>query len=80
MAAGTPALVGDYAAAREVLGDSALLVDPYDADAIADGLRTLASDEQLRQRLVQAGRVQVSQFTWDRTARRTLEVYRDALA
>jgi glycosyltransferase involved in cell wall biosynthesis len=79
MATGTPALVGRYSAAPEVLGEAALMVDPADADAIADGLRRLADDDALRQRLAAAGRVRAAAFTWERTARATLDAYRAAL-
>ena len=79
MATGTPAVVGRYSAAPEVLGDTALMVDPTDADAIADGLRRLATDDALRGRLAAAGRVRAAGFTWERTARTTLDVYRAAL-
>jgi glycosyltransferase involved in cell wall biosynthesis len=79
MAAGAPALVGRYSAAPEVLGDAALMVDPTDADAIADGLRRLAEDDGLRRRLTAAGRLRAASFTWERTARATLDVYRAAV-
>ncbi|MFN2388395.1 MAG: glycosyltransferase family 4 protein [Actinomycetota bacterium] len=78
MAAGTPALVGDYGAAREVLGDAAALVDPLDVDALAHGLITLAGDEALRRSLATAGKARAARYTWDRTARATMEVYRAA--
>ena len=79
MAAGTPALVGDYLAAREVLGDDALRVDPLDVDAIARGLYSLASDDSLRARLRRSGRAHASSYTWDRTARATRSAYAEAL-
>lgn len=80
MAAGTPALVGDYPAAREVLGEDALLVDPLDVQAIASGLHALAVDDALRSRLARAGRARASGYTWDRTARATIQAYEEALA
>src|SRR5918992_4541993 len=45
MAAGTPAIVGRYSAAAEVLGDAAWLVDPDDADGIGEALSRLAGDD-----------------------------------
>ena len=80
MAAGTPALVGRYPAAEEVLGDSALLVDPTDVDAIVAGLLALAREAPLRRRLASAGRARAAEFSWQRTAKATLDAYRGALA
>jgi glycosyltransferase involved in cell wall biosynthesis len=80
MAAGTVALVGRYPAAPEVVGDAALLVEPTDVDAIADGLCALATDERLRRRLAIAGRARATGYTWEATARATLRAYEEACA
>ncbi|MGH2820400.1 MAG: glycosyltransferase family 4 protein, partial [Actinomycetota bacterium] len=79
MAAGTPALVGRYSAAREVLGEAAVLVDPTDPSDIAQGLARLAGDEPLRRTLTVTGRARASGFTWEATARATVGAYREAL-
>jgi len=75
MAAGTPALVGRYSAAEEVLGDDALLVDPLDVEEIAAGIGRLATDEALRSRCIIGGRARAAGFTWERCASATLEAY-----
>ena len=80
MAAGTPALVGRYPAAEEVLGDAALLVDPLDPDALAEGLVALLSDPALRARYARAGRAHSLRYTWHRTAAATLKAYEAARA
>jgi glycosyltransferase involved in cell wall biosynthesis len=58
LATGTPLVTADTAAARELLvdGESALLVQPMDAGALASALRRLAEDESLRLRLSREGR------------------------
>jgi glycosyltransferase involved in cell wall biosynthesis len=76
MAAGAPVLAGAYSAAREVLGEAAVLVDPQDVDALAGALSALAGDESLRRRLSFAGKARAAVYTWERTAERTLEAYR----
>jgi glycosyltransferase involved in cell wall biosynthesis len=80
MAAGTAALVGRYSVAPEVLGGSALLVDPDDADAMAESLVKLASDPILRRRLTMSGKARAVGYTWTRTGRLTRDVYKAALA
>ena len=57
--------------------DAAVLVDPYDVDAIAEGI---AEARRRRDELRAAGLERASQFTWDETARLTLDVYREAAA
>jgi glycosyltransferase involved in cell wall biosynthesis len=80
MAAGTPALVGNYPAASEVLGEAALIVDATNAESIADGLVRLTGDHGLRTRLARAGRANAVRYTWERTAQRTMSAYREAIA
>jgi len=80
MAAGTACIAGRYPAAEEVLGDGALLVDPFDADELAEQLVSLAADESLRRALAIGGRARATGFTWDKTAAATVTAYEEALA
>ena len=74
MASGTPVVAAPDAALREVAGDAAVFAAP---DELAAGIRTALAD---RERLVAAGLERARGFTWDETARLTLEVYREVLA
>lgn len=76
MAAGVPVLTSTASSLPEVAGDAAVLVDPSDREAIADGLDRLLGDGSLRDRLRDAGRARASAFTWDATARATSDVLR----
>ncbi|HEX2057549.1 MAG TPA: glycosyltransferase family 1 protein [Actinomycetota bacterium] len=76
MAAGTPAVVGRYSAAEEVLGDAAVLVDPHDPGGFAEALRTLGTDAALRRSYVVAGKAHAAGYTWSRTAATTIDAYR----
>jgi glycosyltransferase involved in cell wall biosynthesis len=77
MANGVPVLTSDRSSLPEVAGGAALLVDPLDRDAIAAGLVRLAGDEDLRRRLVEAGRRRAAGFTWRATAAATWTTYRE---
>lgn len=79
MACGTPVLTSSVSSLPEVAGDAAVLVDPYALDAIASGLRQLAEDAALCDVLRHRGYLRVRQFSWERSARETLEVLRDAV-
>lgn len=78
-ALGCPVLSSRVSALPEVAGDAALLVDPRNEDEIADGLERLATEAGLREELAGRGCARVREFTWERAARATWEVYRDAL-
>jgi len=81
MARGVPAACSNISALAEVAGDAALLFDPHDERAIAAALEALLSqDEPARARTRARGLARAREFTWERTARLTLESYRRALA
>jgi glycosyltransferase involved in cell wall biosynthesis len=79
-AASVPVLTSTTSSLPEVAGDAALLVDPGDEAAIADGIEQLLADEDLRNVLRAAGTARVASFTWERCARRTVEVLTEARA
>lgn len=77
---GTPVVVADRASLPEVVGEAGLLIDPDDPATIADACWRIIDDAALRARLQEAARDQVRAFTWEETARQTLEVYRRILS
>lgn len=77
-AAGVPVLTSSASSLPEVAGDAALLVDPTDPGAIAEGLERLLGDEALRSSLRAAGHRRVRSYTWERSAAATAEVLRAA--
>jgi len=79
MVAGTPVVTSSISAMPEVVGDAAVLASPADPAALAEALRRVDGDEDLRRRLVAAGNKRHREFTWARTARATLEAYREVV-
>jgi glycosyltransferase involved in cell wall biosynthesis len=79
MARGVPVACSNASSLPEVAGDAALLFDPTDEAAIATGIERLLSDRREAERLRARGLERARQFTWERTARLTLESYRRAL-
>jgi alpha-1,3-rhamnosyl/mannosyltransferase len=73
MACGTPVVAVPEPALREVAGDAAVWAEEHE---LGDGIRRAVAD---RDRLVAAGLERARLFSWPETARRTLEVYREAL-
>lgn len=74
MAAGTAVVAGSAGALPEVTGGAAVMVDPLDPVDIADGLARAITE---RESFVQKGRERAAEFTWDRTAAMTADVYRE---
>jgi len=78
MACGTPVVTSNVTALPEVVGDAAVLVDPYDVDSIAEGIRRVVEDSALRETLRRKGIERARQFSWDRTAELTWKVLQEA--
>ena len=76
MACGCPVITSTSSSLPEVAGDAALMVGPEDVDALAEGIRRMATDAQLRDTLRAKGRARAAEFSWDRCALQTLDVYR----
>jgi len=79
MACGTPVLASDCPALVETAGGAALHVAAEDLPSLREGIERIAEDAELRAELRKKGRARAAEFTWERTARATLAVYREAL-
>ena len=58
---------------------AAVQVDPYDVESIAEGILRLLATPSLREQCIRKGFERVKEFTWEKTARETLAVYRKTL-
>ncbi|HYC89652.1 MAG TPA: glycosyltransferase family 1 protein [Thermoanaerobaculia bacterium] len=74
MACGTPVLASNRTSIPEVVGEAGLLVEPSE-EGLAAGLRRLLDDDALRGELRRRGLARAAQFTWRRTAERTLAAW-----
>lgn len=70
----TPVITSNVSSLPEVGGDAALYVDPNDADDIANKMKKLLGDNNLKKQLIEKGKKQVEKFSWEKSARQTLEV------
>jgi glycosyltransferase involved in cell wall biosynthesis len=77
MAWGAPAIASKRSAMPEVAGGAAFLVDPEDTDAIAQALRILAANEDVRKGLAETGRKRAAHFSWRSAAEQTWAVYKE---
>jgi glycosyltransferase involved in cell wall biosynthesis len=74
MSCGTPVITSNLSSLPEVAGDAAILVNPYDENAIAAAMQQIATDDEGRSQLRAAGLARASQFSWAKTGRATAEV------
>ncbi len=77
MACGVPVITSHSSSLPEVVGEAALMVNPYDERAIEGALAQLLWDEALRRELSERGLRRARQFSWRRTAELTLRVYEE---
>jgi glycosyltransferase involved in cell wall biosynthesis len=79
MACGAPVIAGGIPALQETLGNAAQLVEPLDVEALAESIVDLLQDDGRRNMLGSEGRQRAAEFSWERTARLTLDVYQNLL-
>lgn len=79
-AAGRPVVTSDLSPMREVAGDGACLVDPFDVGSIREGVRRVIEDAAYRERLVEAGRRNVRRFAAETVASSYAAVYDEVVA
>jgi glycosyltransferase involved in cell wall biosynthesis len=75
MARGVPVVASGVSSLPEVTGDAALLVEPRSTGQLAGAIERVLAEEDLAARLSAAGRARAAGFSWERTARMTLQVY-----
>jgi glycosyltransferase involved in cell wall biosynthesis len=80
MAQGTPVVTSAGTSTAEVAGDAAVLVEPSDAEAIADAIDFLLTDTDRAHVLGAAGATRARTFSWERTANLLAAAYREVAA
>lgn len=76
MACGAPVVCSNVPSLSEVVGDAALLVDPYDTNAMKEAVLRVLEDQRTREELKKKGKEQARKFHWEKTAMLTLDAYR----
>lgn len=75
MACGVPVISSNTSSVPEVVGDAGILIEPRNIEQIADAIQRVISNTELSAQLRAAGIERAKQFTWQRTARETLNAY-----
>ncbi len=77
MASGVPVVCSNAASLPEVVGEAAIMCNPGDLEAFADGMYRLLTDDSLRSKLAAEGRKRAELFAWAKTAKETVAVYKE---
>lgn len=76
-ALGVPVMTSNFGAMAEIAGNAALLVDPKNVNEIAHGYRELYKNENLRQVLIEKGKVRLQDFSWEKAAGKLVEIWKN---
>ncbi len=79
MASGTPVITSNVSSLPEVVGEAGIQVPPEDVKRLGEEMESLLTDDQRRGFLIQKGLERAKQFTWEKCAAMTLEVYDRAI-
>lgn len=77
IASGTPVVASNVSSLPEVLGDAAVLIDPREADSIADGITRALGDDALRADLRRKGLARAGRFSWDKSVQQVRRIYEE---
>ena len=77
LASETPVVASNVSSLPEVLGDAAILVNPYEASAIADGIVTALEDSSVINDLKQKGRIRVDRYSWNDSINQVKQIYKE---
>lgn len=79
MACGTPVVSSTGGSLSEVLGDGAVLLNHFEIDGWTEAIRQVLGDSEFRQALVVRGHAKAASYTWQTTAQKTLDVFRQVV-
>jgi glycosyltransferase involved in cell wall biosynthesis len=75
MASGTPVVTSNVSSLPEVVGNAAVLVDPYDVNSIANGIQTILEDPLYREKLTKNGLERAKHYSWERSVAKVKQIY-----
>ena len=79
MACGTPVITSDVSSMPEIAGQAALLVNPANEEEIKKSIHRVLNDKDLNSELTEKGFRRAKEFTWQKTAAETFQVYKNLM-
>jgi len=75
MACGCPVITSSAAALPEVVGDAAIMLEPYDIEGMAGKMYEVLTSQEIRKDMISKGLERAGKFDWVVTAHETAEIY-----
>jgi glycosyltransferase involved in cell wall biosynthesis len=79
MASGCPVITSNVSSLPEVVGDAAVMIDPYEPAAIAEAMDRVLTTPALREDLQRRGLARAREFSWERSIKRVREIYDEVM-
>jgi glycosyltransferase involved in cell wall biosynthesis len=79
MACGVPLVTSAVSSLPEIVGDAGILIPPDDEGALTEAIANVLRNPDLHAELARKGPIQAAQFSWEQTAQKTIQVYRQVL-
>ena len=79
MAQGCPVIASNVSSLPEVVGDAAVLIDPFNTTELAEAIIKVLGDDELKREMSNKGINRAKLFSWDRTAEKYVEVFDSVL-
>lgn len=77
MACGCPVITSNAGSLPEVVGDAGITKDLHDLDGLTEAIYEVLTNEGLKQDMAKKGLERVKMFSWEKTAKETIEVYEE---
>lgn len=78
MSCGVPVITSNLSSIPEVVGESALLINPFDTEELKNAIELVLEDPSLQEKLSNEGYMHSKLFSWKKTAENTLKIYKEA--
>lgn len=80
MACGIPVITSNTSSLPEIVADAGIMLDPLDINALAEAMYNVLMDDNLRNSLIEKGLKRAENFSWEKTAAMTMDIYREVLS
>ena len=77
MSCGCPVITSNTSSLPEVVDSAGITVDPHDTEGLAKAMRQVLTDNKLRDEMIRKGLERAKEFSWEKTAEQTQEVYNE---
>ncbi|KXB08104.1 hypothetical protein AKJ55_01440, partial [candidate division MSBL1 archaeon SCGC-AAA382M17] len=75
MACGTPVITSSISSLPEVIGNAGMMIDPHDIEGLSEAIHKVIKSDTLQRKMKRKGMKRAKRFSWEKTAKKTFQVY-----